>query len=113
MSNSKNIALFEFLRRLLICSHELAQKVFPIDDFLTGFLPLLQFFERHAGDQRLTRIHAGQELCNWVSPKSKVPLWDLTDDTVIPLHVVDGFYCAFKVAATLQEPELSGESDLS
>ena len=101
MSNSEHVSLFELLRRLLICSHELAQKVFPIDDFLTGFLPLLQFFERHAGDQRLTRIHAGQELCNWVSPESKVPLWDLADDTVIPLHVVDGLDRAFEIAAAL------------
>jgi len=101
MSNSENVSLFELIRRLLICSHELAQKIFPIDDFLTGFLPLLQFFERHAGDQRLTRIHAGQELCNWVSPESKVPLWDLADDAVIPLHVVDGLDRAFEIAAAL------------
>lgn len=101
MSNSENIALSELLRRLLIRGHELAQKIFPIDDFLTGLFSLLQFFKRHAGDQRLARIHAGQESCDRVSPKSEVPLWDLANDAIIPLHVVDGLYCAFEIATTL------------
>lgn len=51
MSNSENVALFERFRCLLIRSHKLAQKVFAIDDLLAIFLPLVEFFERHARDQ--------------------------------------------------------------
>ena len=100
VSNSKNITLFERLRRLLIRGHELTQKIFAVNNFLARFLSLLQFFQRHACDQRFTRIHAGQELCERVSPQCKVPLWDLADDTIIPLDLVDVFDRAFEVAAT-------------
>ena len=106
MSNSEDVSLFKLLRRLFIRGHELAQKIFPINDFLPRFLPLFQLFERHACDQRLARIHAGQVLCDRVSPESKVPLWDLANDTIIPLHVVDGLDRAFEIAATFQEAEL-------
>ena len=107
MSNSEDVSLFELLRRLFIRGHELAQEIFPINDFLPRFLPLFQLFERHACDQRLARIHAGQVLCDRVSPESKVPLWDLANDTVIPLYVIDSLDRAFEITATLQETELS------
>lgn len=107
MSDGENITLFELVRRLLICGHELTQEIFPIDDFLTGFLSLLQFFERHSCDQRLTRVHTRQILCDRVSPESKVPLWDLPNDTIVPLYIIDSLNRAFKIAATLQEPKFS------
>ena len=107
MSDGENITLFELVRRLLICGHELTQEIFPIDDFLTGFLSLLQFFERHSCDQRLGRVHTRQILCDRVSPESKVPLWDLPNDTIVPLYIINSLNRAFKIAATLQEPKFS------
>lgn len=106
MSNSEDVPLFESFRRLLVRSHELAEKIFTIDDFLAVFLPLVEFFERHARDQRLARIHARQELCDRVPPQQEVPLWDLAYDTIIPLYFIDCLDRAFEVTPTFEEPEL-------
>ncbi len=115
MCNRKDITLPERIRRPVMRRHKLAHQILPagLEFFGTYLLPLSHLLQRHARDQELARIEARYVFPKWVPPESKVPLRNLPDNAIVPLHVVDGLDRLLQIVARLDEAELAGESNLT
>ena len=114
MSDRKDIRLAELVRVAIVCFDQLRQQIIPSSLDLapeTRPLALLQFIKSHARDDQLRSRH--EEAFERIATEKIVKPGDLSDQTVIPLHIINYFDTAFDISTLLEESIATRECDLA
>lgn len=112
MCNCKHIALPKRFWRLFVRCEQLGKEVFALNLLAAERVPLVYLFQRHTCDQEVAGAQRRHIFPQGIASEDKVPLRDLANDTVVPLHVVNRFDGFFQILSSFEKSKLAGKGNL-
>jgi hypothetical protein len=113
MRNGKDITSAESFRMLLLSLDQAIEKILVLALLALRVSALFELTHRSSCDEGILGGEERNELPERVASEDMIEPWNLPDQTVVPLRVVNRLDSAVYIDTSLKEAEFLGKGDFS